>query len=221
MKDDCKLNHKNGKRNLIIILIVIFLPIFSNKKIKELRELSLITKISIIVNGTDNQSKLKGKEFNNHFFNDNPSFIFINDELQNYTGKVVYNLKDLENNITIIWDHLLTDCDIMFLDLSNITKIEFINFDTSKVTNMYGMFYGCSSITSLNLSIFDTSMVQKMDAMFYNCYSLKSLEISNFNTSSVKSMSCLFYNCLSLTSLDLSNFDMSLVTQMHFMFYRC
>ena len=211
MKDDCNLNYKNGKINLIIILIVIYLPIFPNKKLKELRKLSLITKISIIVNGTDNQNILNGKEFNNHNFNDNPSFIFINDELQNYTGKVVYNLKDSENNITIIWDHLLTNCDTMFLDLSNITKIEFIDFDTSQVISMYGMFYGCISITSLNLSIFDTSMVQKMDAMFYNCISLKSLEISNFNTSSVKSMNTLFYNCLSLTSLDLSNFDTSLV----------
>jgi len=221
MKDYYNTNYKNGKRNLIIVLIIINLPIFFNRKSKEQRKLNQITKISIIVNGTGNQSILNGNKFNNHYFNDNPSVIFINDVLQNYTGIVVYDLENSVNNITIIWNHLLTNCDTMFLGLSNITKIEFINFDTSKVTSMYGMFYNCIFITSLNLNMFDTSNVQNMDAMFFDCISMKSLDISNFNTSLVNSMNSLFCNCLSLTSIDLNNFDTSLVTEMYFMFYRC
>ena len=221
MEDYYIRKYKNGKRYLIIILIIIYLPIYSNKKLKELRKLNIITKISIIVNGTGNQSIINGEGFSNHYFNDNPSEIFINDKLQNYNGNVAYNLNDSQNNITMIWDHLLTNCDLMFYSLYNITKIEFINFDTSKVTSMYGMFFNCISITSLNLNNFDTSMVQDMDGMFYGCFSLESLEISNFNTSSVKSMASLFYNCVLLTSIDLSSFDTSSVTEMYSMFYRC
>ena len=219
MKDS--LNYKNGKRNLIIILIIVNLSIFPNKTFKELRKLDPITKISIIVNGIGDQRILSDKYLNSHYFNDDPSEIFINDTLQNYKGKVVNISEGPENNITIIWDHLLTNCDAMFYGLSNITKIEFINFDTSKVTSMYGMFYDCISITSLNLNTFDTSNVKKMDAMFCDCISLESIEISNLNTSLVNSMNSVFYNCLSLTSLDLSNFDTSLVTEMYFMFYNC
>ena len=215
MKDSS--NYKNGKRNLIIIN----LSIFSNKALKEQRKLNSITKISIIVNGIGEQRILNDKYLNSHYFNDNPSEIFINDVIQNHTDKVVYNLDGPENNITMIWDHLLTNCDTMFYGLSNITKIEFINFDTSQVTSMYGMFYDCSSITSLNLNNFDTSNAKKMDAMFYSCISLESLDLSNFNTSSVNSLNSLFYNCLSLTSIDLSNFDTSLVAEMYFMFYKC
>ena len=214
-------NNKNGKRNLIIILMIINIPIFSNNKFKEQRKLNQITKISIIVNGTGNQRILNGESLSNHYFNDNPTHIFINDVLQNYTGNIAYNLKALENNITMVWDHLLTYCDIMFFGLFNITKIEFINFDSSKVTSMYGMFFNCISITSLNLNNFDTSMVKNMDAMFLGCISLRSLEISNFNTSSVNSMNSLFYNCQALTELDLSNFDTSSVTDMTSMFYKC
>ena len=192
MKKNFLINYICGKNNLIIVLILINLSIFSNKKLKEKRKLNQITKISIIINGTGNQSILNGKKLFDRYFNDSPSFIFINNVLQNYTDIVVYNLEDPENNITIIWDHLLTNCDTMFFGLSNITKIEFINFDTSKVTSMYGMFYNCISITFLNLKDFDTSNVQIMDAMFYYCSSLKSLDLSNFNTSSAISMNNLF-----------------------------
>jgi len=219
MKDST--NYKNIKRNLIIILIIANLSIFSNKALKELRKLNPITKISITVKGINDQKILNDEGLYGHYFNDIPSEVFINDVLQNYTDKFVYNLEDSESNITKIWDHLLINCEVMFYNLYNITKIEFINFDTSQVTSMYGMFYGCKSINSLNLNNFDTSNVQKMDAMFYDCFSLESLDVSNFNTSSVNSMNSLFYDCLSLTTLDLSSFNTSLITEMYFMFYRC
>ena len=116
MKKNYIINYKNGKNNLIIVLILINLSIFSNKRLEQ-RKLSQITIISIIVNGTGNQSILNGKGFNKHNFNDNPSHILINDVLQNYTDIVAYNLKDSENNITIIWDQLITNCDTMFFGL--------------------------------------------------------------------------------------------------------
>ena len=118
------------------------------------------------MNGTGNQNIFIGKPFSSHQFNDIPTFIFINDVLQNYAGLVAYNLEELENNITIIWDHLLTNCELMLSSLTNIIKIEFISFDISKVSSMYRMFDNYISITSLNLNKFDTSNVKYMDAIF-------------------------------------------------------
>ena len=49
------------------------------------------------------------------------------------------------------------------------------DFDTSNVTNMYGMFSYCSELQSLDLSNFDTSKVtgiSYMIDMFYDCKSL-------------------------------------------------
>ena len=169
----------------MIMLIFINLSIFLQKKLIEHRKLNQYEKISIIINGVGNQSILNGQKINNHSFKDNPLLIFINNVLQNYSCKIAYNLEDSINNIAMIWDHLLANCDTMFLGLSNIIKIEFINFDISEVTSIYGMFYDCKLITSLNLNNFDTSKVKNMDAIFYDYLSLKSLDLSNFNTSSV------------------------------------
>ena len=105
--------------------------------------------------------------------------------------------------------------------LTNLTSISFGNFNTSKVTNMYGMFRGCSSLTSLNVSNFNTSNVTDMYDMFSGCSSLTSLNLSNFNTSKVTNMGGIFSRCSSLTSLNVSSFNTSKVTNMNGMFISC
>ena len=60
MEDYYSTNNKNWKRNLIIVLIIINFPIFSNRKLEEQRKLNEITEISIIVNGTGNQTIING-----------------------------------------------------------------------------------------------------------------------------------------------------------------
>ncbi len=105
--------------------------------------------------------------------------------------------------------------------LTNLTSISFVNFNTSKVTNMYSMFWYCSKLTSLNLSNFNTSNVTNMKFMFYVCSKLTSLNVSNFDTSNVTNMYRMFYYCSSLTSLNLSNFNTSKVTDMSWMFDSC
>ena len=109
-----------------------------------------------------------------------------------------------------------------YKSISNLTQINFNdNFNTTNVTNMFGMFGGCCSFTALDLSSFNTSNVTDMGTMFYYCSSLTSLDISNFNTSNVTNMKNMFFDCLSLTSLDLSSFNTAKVTDMDAMFYRC
>ncbi|MCI6573148.1 MAG: BspA family leucine-rich repeat surface protein, partial [Firmicutes bacterium] len=115
----------------------------------------------------------------------------------------------------------VTNMSMMFVECSSLTSLNLSNFNTSKVTTMSWMFLHCSKLTSLNVSSFDTSNVTAMFNMFYNCSSLTSLDVSNFNTSNVTSMSQMFWNCSSLTSLNLSNFDTSKVTDMYLMFYYC
>ena len=66
-------------------------------------------------------------------FKDIPSQIIVNGILQNYTGYIVYNLERVINNITMIWNHTVTDCKTMFKDLVNITRIDLSKFDSSEV----------------------------------------------------------------------------------------
>jgi len=63
---------------------------------------------------------------------------------------------------------------------SSLTSLDLSNFNTSKVTNMYGMFAYCPSLTSLDLSNFDTSKVTTMYRMFYQCINLEYINIYKF-----------------------------------------
>jgi surface protein len=95
----------------------------------------------------------------------------------------------------------------MFRGCSDITEIDFSNFNTSNVTIMQRMFFDCSSLTSLNLSNFNTSQVTRMNGMFYKCSSLTSLNLSNFNTSQVTEINNMFDGCINLEYINFQNFQ--------------
>ncbi|MDD3392349.1 MAG: BspA family leucine-rich repeat surface protein [Bacilli bacterium] len=106
----------------------------------------------------------------------------------------------------------------LFAYLTKLKTIEFDNFDTSKVTAMFGMFYNATSLINIDLSNFDTSNVTNMGYMFNNAASLISLDLSSFDTSNVTSMVYMFLEANQLESLDLSNFNTSKVIDMTWMF---
>jgi len=54
----------------------------------------------------------------------------------------------------------------MFYGCSSLESLDINNWDTSNVSNMWGMFQGCRSLTSLDLSSWDTSNVTDMAFMF-------------------------------------------------------
>ena len=91
--------------------------------------------------------------------------------------------------------------DYMFSRMSNLTTLNLSNFNTSNVTNMYGMFYGMSSLTSLDLSNFNTSKVTSMGNMF-SLYErdgsddkLEKIYANNdFDTSKLEYTNGMFYN---------------------------
>ena len=169
-------------------------------------------------------NKIFGKHPDMGFYSFNsiyyPNQTYINGELQkapNYT----YYFNQSENYVDLIWDHNQINLHCMFIQCSNITEINFINFDTSQVLSMHSMFSHCESLTSLNLSTFDSSKVTTMNDMFDCCYSLTSKDFTNFDTSSVTEMINMFYSCISLTSLDLSTFVSTNVALTRSMFDGC
>ena len=181
-----------------------------------LRKINFNFEITLTINGSGKQMILSNY---NDLLN-KPSQIIINNITQGYSSNKVSLNRNI-NEITIIWDNLNTSIMGMFYNLTNITRIDFSNFDTSNINNMSYMFSGCSSLISLDLSNFITSSVTDMNNMFSNCTNLESLNINNFNTSKVENMSRMFENCIRLTTLDLSNFDTSKVFSMTYMFCNC
>ena len=115
----------------------------------------------------------------------------------------------------------LTTMYDMFSANRNIQEIDLSSWDTSNVTNMYGMFRNDYSLTSIKFGDnFNTSLVTDMDSMFRNI-SVTTLDLSSFNTSKVTEMGNMFNNSSNLTSLDLSSFNTSQVSRMNMMFYGC
>ena len=131
--------------------------------------------------------------------------VYFDDILQNEINS--NEIKSIiPNKIKIEIKYPIYDCEKMFCLCEDIKEINFIKFDTSRVTNMNGMFSDCTSLMKLNVDVFDTSNIVNMSCMFYKCSSLKDLDLSKFKTDNVEDMSAMFYLCTSLENL---NFDLS------------
>ena len=198
----------------IIFLIIIFYgsSLAKNLEIKKL--LILDNEISLKIIGSGNKVIL----------NDNiatPTQVYLNNYPQTITSNNLYYLNADTNNIRILWDSPLTDCNSMFCDLLDIIDIDLSKFDSSKVTSMNGMFSNCKSLTSINFNNLNTSSVIDMSNMFYECNQLRALDLSSFNTSFVTNMENMFFGCNSIKSLDLNNFNTTSVTNMLRMFFWC
>lgn len=140
-----------------------------------------------------------------------------------YAQGMFINLSDLTQiNFNIVDTSETSVMQQMFRGCSSLTNLDLSSFDTSNVANMYEMFRGCKSLTSLNLSSFDTNKVFTMGSMFQGCTSLTSLDLKNFDTSNVETMYGMFNGCSSLTSLDLSGFNnTNKLTRTSIMFSGC
>ena len=134
---------------------------------------------------------------------------------------------DSENILSVAFDasfssYRLESAANMFKWCSNLTSINFANFNTESVTNMSGMFSYCYALSSLDLSTFNTSNVTNMAGMFQNSSGLETLTLpQNINTEKVTNMGSMFWGCKKLSRLDLSSFDTENVTNMSYMFCEC
>lgn len=105
----------------------------------------------------------------------------------------------------------------LFNGCSNLTEVNFNNFDTSQVENMNYMFRGCSKLKNVDLSKFNTTNVTTMKGMF-NSSGLVKLDLSKFNTPNLQDMTNMFADANSLVELDMSGIDTTNVTKMYTMF---
>ena len=62
-----------------------------------------------------------------------------------------YTLNKIVNLVELVWYNLIDDYQHIFDECSDITEIDFSNFNTSKVIYMNYMFYGCPLLTSLDI----------------------------------------------------------------------
>ena len=169
----------------LIILIIIFQIFISEESKFKLAKLSLNAEIMIHIEGKGKQPILNlwGIEYNNEyiFFNYRPSKIYINNISQNITKDLKYDLTLVDNEIILIFNESLNDCNVMFFSLENITKINFLKFNSSNFVGMLGIFSGFTKLTSVNLSALDTSKVTSMTNLFLGCKNLRFLDTKNFN----------------------------------------
>lgn len=114
--------------------------------------------------------------------------------------------------------HFPEDSSYLFSDFTNLKRLDFSGFDTSRVKDMRDMFLHCESLEELNLDRFNTSNVTDMSYMFAFCGNLKKVNFRSFNTSKVKYMDYMFYGMGKMTGLDLSYFNMANVTSTDYMF---
>ena len=206
-----------------IILILLYISITEQFLIKKLRVSDSEIRITIRGNGT--QYILNNKSYSNQGlslkFTDLPSEILINGNKIDKIDYIITNLTGIENDITMKWNKSLTNCNVMFYNLTNITKIDLSDLDSSHVTSMISMFKYCKTLESLKIGNFNTSSINNMESLFYGCKSLISLDLINFETKLVTNMANMFYECKSLTSLNISSFNTSKVSNMDSMFYKC
>ena len=146
----------------------------------------------------------KDKEFNSKYIP--PNEVIINNIRKSYVY-YEYEFKNESNNVILIWSKPCNNLHTAFYGCSNITNVDFSNFNSSCLEHIGGLFQYCSSLTDVNFTNFNTENVRYMDSMFSGCSSISSLDISNFNTSSVVDMKYMFKNCQNLHYLNLKNFE--------------
>lgn len=101
----------------------------------------------------------------------------------------------------------LTSCAYMFYYCVNVKKIEFIGWDTSKVTSFSNMFAHCQTIEELDLTnIKPTSKATTLTNMFQYCNMLQEIDTEGWDTTNVTNTSGMFQGCYNLRVLDASVF---------------
>ena len=182
--------------------------------------IQIIDKISSVVNRITLKLISEGThEIINSNFIKKP-LVFEGDKQIEMTNNKI-NINSKEEFITLVWNEALTNCSNIFMGLSNISQIDFTNFDSSSVIKMDYMFANCINLISINFKNFNTSRVTTIQRMFLNCQKITSLDLTNFDTSNIQDMAYMFLNCRSLTNLILSEFKNTLTKNMLGAFQNC
>lgn len=109
-------------------------------------------------------------------------------------------------------------CSFLFTS-TDVTKLDFTEFDTSEIVDMSYMFVKADLGNSFS-PVFNTSKVIDMNNMFKFCY-VKHLDLHNLDVSSVSDFSNMFLRCSSLMDINLANWNTSNAEDFYSMFNSC
>ena len=199
----------------ILNLYILFINISLSKQSSDLNYLSSMQKLMLTIIGPARIPIFSS------YFKDKPDAVYINEKEINLTEILddnIFVFEEEENIIKVYFSNPPDSFENMFHYNYNVKKVDFTNFDTSKVKAMNNMFSNCPELEYVNMTGIDTSSVTNMGTMFQNCPKLISLDLSSLNTSSVLDMNCMFCSCKTLTYLNISKFDTSSVKAMSYMF---
>ena len=172
------------------------------------------SEISLVIDGDGNQTIL-----NENFYKD-PDNVIVNGETRNDCKKFCV-LTTKPNNIQLQFYDDITTCENMFYGASDITEIDFSDFNSFGVTSMKNMFKECTNLISIKFGNFRTSSVVTMESLFRDCKKIEYIDLSNFVTTSLTNMLEVFSHCESLISMDLTSFKTTQVTIIKDLFAYC
>lgn len=109
----------------------------------------------------------------------------------------------------------------MFAEDTLLEKVEFIQGNTHKLTNMKETFLSCTSLRDVNVNILDVSQVKRFESTFERCSSLESVDISSWNTGNAINTIGMFEGCKALKNIDVSKLDTHNVVDAQAMFKGC
>ena len=104
--------------------------------------------------------------------------IYINDKKENQI-KNKYDFNEENNIIKLIWTKKIENIECMFNGCSDITEVDFSDFDTSSLGTFAAMFQSCSSLKFVNFASLDTKSATYMGYMFFGCSSLRYINFGN------------------------------------------
>lgn len=115
----------------------------------------------------------------------------------------------------------------LFYEDEKLQRLDFSNFDNSKIVSTYKMFYKCTNFnadidkTILNLNGINRDI--NANSMFYGCESLKSICLDIFdNSNNITNIAAMFRGCKKLEKiLNIDNLFNSNITDFSNLFYNC
>ena len=97
----------------------------------------------------------------------------------------------------IVFNNIINDMNYFFATCSNIISLDFSNFNSSNVTDMYCLFSKCIRLKEIKgLNKLNTKNATTFDGMFQRCNELEYLDLSNFDTSNVTRMNICLLNVI-------------------------
>ena len=151
MNPNAKYKYKKFPFLLNIILLFLYFSVSINCYSKRYLK-NKISEITLTV---------AGKGTIKYIYSINPDEVYVNNELQKYCN-ISCLLNKSTNTVLLKFNNQITNCNKMFYELKNITKIDLSKFDFSNVNNMAEMFYGCSKLTSIEFGNINTNSVKNM-----------------------------------------------------------